>query len=598
MKKILCLIFLFLSVIAQATTYYVSTTGSNANNGTSTATPWLTWQYGWSHLHAGDILYIRGGRYTDIYGSTGSNKFGVLIDPTGRGIGYTGTSGAHITVSAYPGEVPILDCTLCNTTSGQNIGIGLYNVSYWDFVGLWVENDTQHQSLYAYDAQSWYLSNVYYITHTACTVHHCGDGFSVHDGYNYIYYTNCDVYEIADTYPDPSGALPGSLANGYYCAPSPTSHVYYSGCRAWNCSDDGWDEFGGSGYIEITNCWSFNNGWCPAGGPISNTVGDGSGFKLGPSTTRVSGYMRILKNCIAAGNKGPGIDQNSADSTASPFPLDVRHAIINCISAYNTDQTGSTIKALGFEYYWDKLNRGVIRNCISFANSHPDDLATTTKDHYYTSAVDADFLSVDINQLKGARKSDGSLPDITAFHWAATSTLKAAGTPATAFSNVTANLYDCAGVAYNSTNPSPGLFQYVVSGGTSVPTLTTTALNSPTRNSVWSGGTISSDGGATIILAGVVWSTTSPASLSNAAPSGGVSTDYNSSISYTPNPYVSNIVFLTPGATYSIRAWATNSVGTGYGNEILYTVPLTRPYIVKYNGKLVKYNGKIMKIDQ
>ena len=154
-----------------------------------------------------------------------------------------------------------------------------------------VINCTQH-AVNAYAAPGFYESNVSYITHTQCTIHHCGDGFTLKDSYNYIYYTNCDVYEIADSYDDPSGALPGSLANGFYCAPATGAHIYYTGCRAWNCSDDGWDFYGGDGYIEITNCWAFNNGLCNAGGPIAYTKGDGSGFKLGPTTVQLNQDFR------------------------------------------------------------------------------------------------------------------------------------------------------------------------------------------------------------------------------------------------------------------------------------------------------------------
>lgn len=53
--------FLFFSIQAQ-TNYYVSPTGSDANNG-SMANPWLTIQYGVDHIMAGDILNIMAGTY-------------------------------------------------------------------------------------------------------------------------------------------------------------------------------------------------------------------------------------------------------------------------------------------------------------------------------------------------------------------------------------------------------------------------------------------------------------------------------------------------------------------------------------------------------
>jgi uncharacterized protein (TIGR02145 family) len=329
-----------------------------------------------------------------------------------------GTSGSHIMIMAYPGETPILNGVMLNSTSGQNVGLGLYDSSYIDFVGLTIINVTQH-AVNAYAAPGVYESNVHHITHTQFNITHCGDGFALKDYFDEIYYTNCDVYEIADTFDDPSGALPGSLANGFYCAANPGTHVYYTGCRAWNCSDDGWDFMHGNGYIEITNCWAFNNGYCPAGGPIEETFGDGSGFKLGPSSVAEGGYQRILKNCLSIANYGAGVDINMGAYTNVP------HAIYNTISAYNTTRVGGGT-GIGFQYYNDHL--AVIRNCASFGNSSSDDIDHgTTVDHYSNTATFADFASIDIEELKAPRQADGSLPLVNAFHLVTGSTLIGAG---------------------------------------------------------------------------------------------------------------------------------------------------------------------------
>lgn len=449
MRNALIILFLFVSVALKATTYYVASGGNDSNPGTITQ-PWATWNYGFNHLKAGDILYIRGGTYTGLAGGS-SNMFGVRAD------GLTGTSGSHITISAYPGETPILDCSALNTTTNQNVGIGLYNSTYVDLIGLTVINVTQH-AVNALAAPGFYESNVTYITHTQCTIHHCGDGFTIRDSYNYIYYKNCDVYEIADTYNDPSGALPGSLANGFYCAPAAGTHIYYTGCRAWNCSDDGWDEFGGAGYVEITNCWSFNNGVCPAGGPISYTIGDGSGFKLGPTTSSPeSGYQRILKNCVAVGNLGPGIDQNASSSSTN-----VQHAIYNCVTANN--------KGPGFQYYYDHVS--TFKNNISFNNASSDEFGSgSTADHNSwqtgSTITSADFVSTDASVLSGPRKSDGSLPDVSFMHLASGSKLIDAGVDV--------------GLTYAGNGPDIGAFENTT-GGTVTPPTTPVFVSAAVEN--------------------------------------------------------------------------------------------------------------------
>ena len=52
------------SMLAQdATTYYVSTTGSDSNPGTSLTEPWLTLQHAAATATAGATVYVMGGTY-------------------------------------------------------------------------------------------------------------------------------------------------------------------------------------------------------------------------------------------------------------------------------------------------------------------------------------------------------------------------------------------------------------------------------------------------------------------------------------------------------------------------------------------------------
>ncbi len=95
----------------------------------------------------------------------------------------------------------------------------------------------------------------------------------------------------------------------------------------------------------------------------------------------------------------------------------------------------------------------------------------------------------------------------------------------------------------------------------SVPTLTT-AITAITTTSATSGGNITSDVGVSITARGVVWSTmTNPVITLTTKTSNGTGT----------GSFTSNLTNLTPKTTYYIRAYATNSNGTGYGNEISFT---------------------------
>ncbi|KAB1157953.1 Lcl domain-containing protein [Flavobacterium luteum] len=103
-----------------------------------------------------------------------------------------------------------------------------------------------------------------------------------------------------------------------------------------------------------------------------------------------------------------------------------------------------------------------------------------------------------------------------------------------------------------------------------IPTgIITTTASAITLTSASSGGTISNDGGASITSRGICWSTTttSPTIVNTKSINGsGV------------GAYTSALTSLTPGTTYYVRAYATNNVGTAYGNTIAFnTIAATIP---------------------
>jgi uncharacterized protein (TIGR02145 family) len=97
---------------------------------------------------------------------------------------------------------------------------------------------------------------------------------------------------------------------------------------------------------------------------------------------------------------------------------------------------------------------------------------------------------------------------------------------------------------------------------TTVPTLTTTVATSITRNAATSGGNVTSDGGATVTARGVCWSTTANPTIALSTKT----TDGTGTGSFT-----SSLINLSANTTYYVRAYATNSSGTSYGNEISFT---------------------------
>ena len=88
-----------------------------------------------------------------------------------------------------------------------------------------------------------------------------------------------------------------------------------------------------------------------------------------------------------------------------------------------------------------------------------------------------------------------------------------------------------------------------------IPVLTTTAVIKITDSTAVSGGFITWDGGAKISARGVCWSTDSTPSINN----------YKTTDSVGTGSFSSRIYSLDPGIRYYLRAYATNSAGTGYG---------------------------------
>ena len=94
-----------------------------------------------------------------------------------------------------------------------------------------------------------------------------------------------------------------------------------------------------------------------------------------------------------------------------------------------------------------------------------------------------------------------------------------------------------------------------------LPTVTTDDATDITQTTATSGGNVTSDGGGTVTVRGVCWSTSSNPTLSDSYTTDGSGL----------GAFVSYITGLTANTQYYVRAYATNSVGTAFGNEITFT---------------------------
>ena len=122
-------------------------------------------------------------------------------------------------------------------------------------------------------------------------------------------------------------------------------------------------------------------------------------------------------------------------------------------------------------------------------------------------------------------------------------------------------MYHVRAFATNSAGTAYGTEITFTTSAIVVPTLTTAAATSITLTTAVSGGSVTSDGGASITEKGVCWSTAANPTISDPNTSNGTGTA----------AFTSNITGLTAATTYHVRAYATNSAGTGYGPDITFT---------------------------
>ncbi len=101
-----------------------------------------------------------------------------------------------------------------------------------------------------------------------------------------------------------------------------------------------------------------------------------------------------------------------------------------------------------------------------------------------------------------------------------------------------------------------------------IPTVTTTAITNIATTTTTSGGNVTNDGGLQVTARGVCWSTYQNPTIANSKTTDGSGT----------GSFTSLITGLTANTTYFVRAYATNSAGTAYGNELsLSTLAMSCP---------------------
>lgn len=143
--------------------------------------------------------------------------------------------------------------------------------------------------------------------------------------------------------------------------------------------------------------------------------------------------------------------------------------------------------------------------------------------------------------------------------------------------------YHVRAYATNSSGTSYGSDITFTTIAATAATLTTRAVTAPTHNAATGGGEITDDGGDPVIARGVCWSTTTGPSVTGQHTTDGAG----------KGSFDSNITGLLPATAYYVRAYATNSKGTAYGNEVSFTTAATTATVTTKAVPAPSYNSAV-----
>jgi len=112
-------------------------------------------------------------------------------------------------------------------------------------------------------------------------------------------------------------------------------------------------------------------------------------------------------------------------------------------------------------------------------------------------------------------------------------------------------------------NPDPPTTKPTITTGQIIGITATTATCSENN--------VTTDGGSAVTARGVCWSTTQNPTTANSKTTDDLAQKTKSTDGTGLGTYTSNITGLSPNTTYYVRAYATNSVGTAYGEQRTFT---------------------------
>lgn len=330
-----------ISTAGFAATYYVATSGSDSNPGTSAA-PFRTVQKGLSTVQPGDTCLIRGGTYNE-----------------SLALGQSGTSTAKITIQNYPGETVTINSgsSIALRTNGRK---HYYVISGLRFISTYVGNYSLTGKEYTLDFENgiWDGFTDSNGGNNGFTLKNCYIEGSVHFYGHYNLMENCELNGKAQ------------WGNGVFESFAASHHNTYRGNKVYGYTNRGiWSmQYTDSVVIEnnvIHDTGNMGIDCDGAGHPVYNSIVRGNTiYNVGGRGIEMENAFNSVteRNVIFNSNKwginyinyGFGPDYNSD----AEYRDDNTNAIIRNNLIYNTAEAGIILNgAAGIKIYNNTIYR-------------------------------------------------------------------------------------------------------------------------------------------------------------------------------------------------------------------------------------------------
>ena len=368
---------------ANAANYYVSPTGNDSNLGTLTD-PFASITKAQASASSGDTVYLRGGTYKNFTIANSDINYNYVHDITKSGITYRAYSSK---------EIPVFDFSNITTSkrvAAFRIAKGVSNVTFLAIEVTGVPVGKQKQS------ECFRVEGNATFNQVSCHDNQANGFYFVNHGTGAC--IKCDSYNNIGVKGISMGNTDGFGAHG--------EGVTFKECRAWNCSDDGYDCLTSTGANTFDTCWAYN----------MNAGGDSNGFKIGgyaAGTPPNEVPIHTVKNCLAANNKAHGFYANHQPGQSATWTNNTAYNnvqgnfnMLERVSVTDATDIPGTREVL----HYNLAYKGIL---IDKANLPAANVTNNSWNKSGVSVTPEDFQSLDASQMIKPRGKDGILPNIT-----------------------------------------------------------------------------------------------------------------------------------------------------------------------------------------